>query len=114
MSYLGLRERQHFFNYGQSNPESMEAVQILIEVDADSQEMINAKYTYTTLMDGFPNHFIHMPCQKLNLNFSYQKVSVPPRGRNIRAAPKDIEATVIKHDGSKIELKLNDISIKFQ
>jgi len=106
ISYLGLKEGRHFFSYANSSPELIGAVQVLFETDADSQELTNAKYTTFNLGDNHTNLTINVLCEKLS--------NVPPRNRTTITVPKNIEANIIRPNGTIIDLKLDNISIKFQ
>ena len=108
MSYIGLRAGRHFFSYRNFDPDPriMGVIQILFETDADSQELINVKYTTFNLGDNHFNYTINVSCEKLS--------NAPPKSRATITVPKNIEANIIRPDGSTIDLKIFDTSIKFQ
>ena len=111
MNYLGLKEVLHFFSYSCFYPNDFAVLQILFETDADSKELTNAKYTTLSLRDDSDsNHTITLSCQKLS------NVPKAPfgKGKVTITVPKDIEAKRIKPDGTVIDLKIYDASIKFQ
>ena len=104
--YLGLREDHHFFNYTISDPRLIGVIQVVFEVDAESQELTDAKITTLSIYDDrYSNYTIDISCEKL---------SIPPKGKATVTVPKEIEANIIRPDGTTIDLKLYDTSIKFQ
>ena len=109
MSYLGLRGERHFFRYSCFYPNDFAVLQILFEADAESQELTNAKYTTLSLRDDRDsNYTISISCRKLT------KVPTKNWGRSTITVAENIEAYVINPNGTIIDLKMNDISIKFQ
>ena len=114
MSYLGLREGRHSFNYSNSNPRIKDVLQILFEINSDSQELTNAKFTNLNVSDDNILNVWGLQFVKIMVNVSCHNISIPPKGKTIRTAPKEVEATIIKPDGSTIDLKIYDTSIKFQ
>ena len=105
MSYIGHKEGCHFFRYINTSNQNKSAIHILFAANADLQTLANAKYTVLHLMnDNFANYTINTSFQKLTPRISRTTITVP----------KDIEANIVRPDGTVIDLKIDNISIQFK
>jgi len=114
MSYLGFKEGRHFFIYSNFYPNRTSVIQILFEVDADSQELINAKLTSLgnlVAISTWTDYYTKDILSDLTINASYQKLN---RGRATITVLENTEANIVYRNGVTIDLKIYDTSIKFQ